>query len=58
VGLPVDGLAGPSRGGEEEPDAALALGVAVVDDVGEDEVCGIDANADLLGRFADGAAGN
>jgi hypothetical protein len=58
VWLLVDGLAGPSRGGEEEPDAALALGVAVVDDVGEGEVGGVDADADLLGRFADRAAGN
>jgi hypothetical protein len=33
--------------------ASLALGVAVVHDVGEVEVSGIDVHADLLARLAD-----
>ncbi len=56
--LRVNWLARPARRGEEDPDAALAFGVAVVDDVGEEEVGGVDIDAGLLGRFADSAAGH
>jgi hypothetical protein len=58
VGFPVNRFARPARRGEEDPDAALAFGVAVVDDVGEDQVGGVDTDAGFLGRFADSAAGN
>jgi hypothetical protein len=56
VGLGVVGLAvpvGPVRRGEEEPEAAFALGVATVDDAGEAEVVGVEADTDLLPGLAD-----
>ncbi len=51
--LPVDGLTGPSGDGEEEPDASLAFGVAVVDDVGENEIAWVDDDARFLVCLAD-----
>ena len=58
VPFPVKRRARPARSGEEDPDAPLPFRVAVVDDVGEHEVGGVDADAGLLGRFADGAFGD
>jgi hypothetical protein len=43
---------------KKNPDAPLAFGIAVVDDVGEDEVGGIDADAGLLSRLSDRAGRN
>jgi hypothetical protein len=58
VRFPVDWLAGPPCDSEEEPDTSLAFRVAVMDDVAENEVAGIDTDPDLLTGLADSTAGN
>ena len=53
VRLLVDWLPVPAGGGEEEPDARLAFGVSVMNDVAEGQVSRIDEHTDFLMCFAD-----
>ncbi len=52
AGFGVGGLARPAVGGEEHPDAGVAVGVGVVTQVGEGEVGGVDVDAEFLAGFA------
>src|SRR5579859_5247878 len=51
--LPVDRLALPPGGGEEESDARLAFGVSMVNYVAEGQVSRLDEHAHFLACFAD-----